>query len=197
FERFSDAISIESDWSIDTDSVVIGFFSFSKFLMYRDLDPTVWPTSSGLLSHDVLQNLLGSNSFSGDPSLLSDNDFLDDLPNAAEAVHVMDADSTQTLALLDVDSGRSMVVQGPPGTGKSQTIVNLIAGAIEKGKTVLFVSEKKAALEVVKKRLDKCGLGNACLELHSNKAKKKELIAELKRMVDLGGSHLSPKTSDR
>lgn len=197
FQRFSDAISIESDWSIDTEAVVLGFFSFSKFLMYRDLDPTIWPTSSGLLSHDVLQNLLGSNSFSGDPSLLSDNDFLDDLPNAAEVVHVMDADSTQTLVLLDADSGRSMVVQGPPGTGKSQTIVNLIAGAIEKGKTVLFVSEKKAALEVVKKRLDKCGLGNACLELHSNKAKKKELIAELKRMVDLGLSHSLPKTSAR
>jgi hypothetical protein len=197
FQRFSDAISIESDWSIDTESVVLGFFSFSKFLMYRDLDPTIWPTSSGLLSHDILQKLLGANSFAGDASVMSDNDFLDGLPSAAEAVHVLDADSTQTLALLDANSGRSMVVQGPPGTGKSQTIVNLIADAIAKGKTVLFVSEKKAALDVVKKRLDKCGLGNACLELHSNKAKKKEVIAELKRMVDLEIRHSSPKTSDR
>ena len=74
-----------------------------------------------------------------------------------------------------------MVIQGPPGTGKSQTIVNVIAQALAAEKKVLFVSEKKAALDVVKQRLDRVGLGAACLELHSNKVKKKAVIEELKR----------------
>jgi very-short-patch-repair endonuclease len=103
-------------------------------------------------------------------------------------MNVLDADSTQCLAILDVSSGRNMVIQGPPGTGKSQTIVNLIAAAIGSGKKVLFVAEKKAALEVVKRRLDKIGLGVACLELHSNKVKKKEVIGELKRTASLQSS---------
>ncbi len=197
FQRINNAIPVDSAWSVDTDSVVLGFFSFSKFLMYRDLDPAIWPNGSGLLNHDVLQRLLGSSSFAGEASTFSDSDFLDDLPNHADQMPVMDADSTQTLALMDAATGKSMVIQGPPGTGKSQTIVNLIAGALAKGKTVLFVSEKKAALDVVKKRLDKCGLGNACLELHSNKAKKKEVIAELKRMMDLEVRDFSPRASDR
>ncbi|MCD8509730.1 MAG: hypothetical protein LRY73_07545 [Bacillus sp. (in: Bacteria)] len=67
-----------------------------------------------------------------------------------------------------------MVIQGPPGTGKSQTITNLIAEALGHGKKVLFVSEKMAALEVVKRRLDTVGLGEACLELHSHKTNKKD-----------------------
>jgi len=197
FQQFSNAIPIESDWSVDTKSVVLGFFSFSKFLMYRDLDPAIWPSTSGLLNHDVLQRLLGGSSFAGETSTFSDSDFLDDLQSPADQIYVMDADSTQTLALMDASSGKSMVVQGPPGTGKSQTIVNLIADSLAKGKTVLFVSEKKAALDVVMKRLDRCGLGNACLELHSNKAKKKEVIAELKRMMDLEVRGAAPKASDR
>jgi hypothetical protein len=78
-----------------------------------------------------------------------------------------------------------MVIQGPPGTGKSQTIVNLIAQALSEGKKVLFVSEKRAALDVVKQRLDRVGIGSACLELHSNKVKKKDVIEELKRTAGI------------
>ncbi|HET7899123.1 MAG TPA: AAA domain-containing protein, partial [Flavisolibacter sp.] len=85
-----------------------------------------------------------------------------------------------------VHEGRNLVIQGPPGTGKSQTITNLIANAIGQGKKVLFVAEKMAALEVVKRRLDHIGLGEACLELHSHKANKKELHHELKRVLELG-----------
>ena len=78
------------------------------------------------------------------------------------------------------------MIQGPPGTGKSQTITNIIANAIGHGKKVLFVAEKMAALDVVKRRLDQCNLGEACLELHSHKANKKDLQDELKRVLDLG-----------
>ena len=79
-----------------------------------------------------------------------------------------------------------MVIQGPPGTGKSQTITNLISAAVVAGERVLFVSEKMAALEVVKRRLDHIGVGDACLELHSNKTNKKAVLDELKRTLELG-----------
>ena len=67
---------------------------------------------------------------------------------------VLDADGTQMRALIRVSRGESLVIQGPPGTGKSQTIANIIATALAQGKTVLFMAEKLAALNVVKDRLD-------------------------------------------
>jgi very-short-patch-repair endonuclease len=197
FDRFSAAIPNQNAWSIDREHIALGFFSFSKFLMYRDLDPETWPTPDNLLTHDILQKLLGNNSFAGDGSDLTDESFLDDTITQDELSNVVDADSSQTLAILDTASGRSMVIQGPPGTGKSQTIVNLISDALVKGKKVLFVSEKRAALEVVKRRLDKIGLGRACLELHSNKAKKKEVIADLKNTADLHVPNWSPRAADK
>src|SRR5439155_20140669 len=101
-------------------------------------------------------------------------------------MEVMDADGSQAEALAEAAAGRSLVIQGPPGTGKSQTISNLIAEAVHAGKRVLFVAEKLAALEVVKRRLEAVGLGELCLELHSNKASKKEVAADLGRTLALG-----------
>ncbi|WP_164457108.1 AAA domain-containing protein, partial [Pseudomonas viridiflava] len=95
-------------------------------------------------------------------------------------LHILDCDSSQAIAIHEVRRGRDMVIQGPPGTGKSQTIANIIASAIKDGKTVLFVAEKMAALEVVKRRLDEKGVGDACLELHSNKANKRAVLDELR-----------------
>jgi primosomal protein N' len=84
----------------------------------------------------------------------------------------LDADSTQLAAMASALDGKSFVLQGPPGTGKSQTITNLVAASLARGKTVLFVSEKMAALEVVHRRLRDVGLADFCLELHSHKANK-------------------------
>src|SRR5690606_11400127 len=86
-------------------------------------------------------------------------------------------------AIEAVRRGENLVIQGPPGTGKSQTIANVIATAVADGKTVLFVAEKMAALEVVKRRLANVGLGPVCLELHSNKANKKTVLEELDRTL--------------
>lgn len=83
---------------------------------------------------------------------------------ANELFRVVDADSSQLMAMLAVQEGVNLVIQGPPGTGKSQTITNIIANAIGQGKKVLFVAEKMAALDVVKRRLDHINLGEACLE---------------------------------
>lgn len=124
---------------------------------------------------------------------LTDDLFLDDLPDEQQldaiqrpeaTFQIRDADSSQQVCIQYALRGQSFVMQGPPGTGKSQTIVNIIAESIAAGKTVLFVSEKMAALEVVYKRLREDGLGDFCLELHSHKANKRQVVAELKRCLE-------------
>ncbi len=103
----------------------------------------------------------------------------------AGAHQVVDADGTQLRAIFAVSQGRNLLIQGPPGTGKSQTIANLIADAIGRGKTVLFVAEKRAALDVVKRRLEAIGLGEVCLEIHSHKSRKKGVLEALRRTLAL------------
>src|SRR5918995_254810 len=182
-------------WSVDRDAVVLGFFSFGKLLMYRDLDQGNWPRGRGPADHPVIRTLFDENSRES-PSQLPEDEHLDKHVNPADVHQVVDADSSQTLALLDVKGGRSLVIQGPPGTGKSQTITNLIAEAVGYGKTVLFVAEKMAALEVVKRRLDAVGLGEACLELHSRKTNKRSVLQELDRTMRLGRPLLEQAEDD-
>ena len=101
-----------------------------------------------------------------------------------ELNHVVDADSSQTVVIAEAAGGRTLVVKGPPGTGKSQTITNIIAAAAARGRKVLFVAEKMAALDVVHRRLRQVGLGPLALELHSNKANKRAILEELRRTKD-------------
>ena len=165
--------------------MVVWFFSFAKYLMYRDLDPATWPAHSPLGSNPTLSSLLGDG-FVSEPALCGEGDKIDRADPARDMVHVTDADSSQAVVIEEVRRGRHLVVQGPPGTGKSQTITNLIATAVKEGKKVLFVAEKMAALEVVHSRLERLGLGAICLELHSNKANKKAVLEELARTLALG-----------
>lgn len=182
------AVSSKNGWSVDADDIVLGFFSFAKFLMYRDLSPDVWPRDGALASQPLIQSLL-QEGFPSDSTPPADDLRIDGVIGPAEMLHIVDCDSSQTLAVQDVRAGHNLVIQGPPGTGKSQTIANVIASAVADGKTVLFVAEKMAALDVVKRRLDQAGVGDACLELHSNKANKRMLLEELRRTWELG----SPK----
>src|SRR5262249_25450357 len=149
-------------------TVALGFFSFGKFLMYLDLDQESWPAEARPGDHPILQALLGEG-FHEPPAEVGDDEPIDPHLDPEDARQVLDADGSQVLALIDANRGRNLVIQGPPGTGKSQTIANLIAEALGRGRKVLFVAEKMAALEVVKRRLDGVGLGDACLELHSHK----------------------------
>jgi very-short-patch-repair endonuclease len=182
-----EAVASFPRWRVEEDSIALSFFSFGKFMLYRDLDPSNWPAGEGLLEHPAIGALLGRDTgFRDAAPSVSDTAFLDTESPAAELHQVLDADSSQLLALLAVHEGRNLVIQGPPGTGKSQTIANLLAEAIGAGKKVLFVAEKMAALEVVKRRLDVLGLGAACLELHSHKANKKALHDELRHTLSLG-----------
>ncbi|MET4105855.1 DUF3320 domain-containing protein [Hymenobacter sp. UYP22] len=191
FEAVREALAGRSRWRVEADAIALGFFSFSKLMLYRDLDPATWPTTangaSELLTHPAIRSLLDQEAgFDDAPPSVGEGSFLDTDSPAHELHQVLDADSSQLLALLAVQEGRNLVIQGPPGTGKSQTIANLLAEAIGAGKKVLFVAEKMAALEVVKRRLDALGLGAACLELHSNKANKKSLHDELRATLALG-----------
>lgn len=106
---------------------------------------------------------------------------------------VFDADSSQHSALIDAVKGENLVIEGPPGTGKSQTIANIIAACIANGKRVLFVAEKMAALNVVKDRLDKAGLGSFCLELHSHKTNKQKILHDLGISINTREEHRLPK----
>lgn len=162
-------------WQV-TARAVLSCFSFHKEVMYRDLlaneeavstHPIVWTLALGPDATDDL---------SFDP--IPDKD-LDEAASPETMASILDADSTQRKCVVAARDGKTFVMDGPPGTGKSQTIANVIAELLYAGKSVLFVSEKAAALEVVMSRLADCGLGHFVLELHSHKAKRKEVATAL------------------
>lgn len=178
-------ISGQEPWTVLPNAILLGFFSFAKFLMYRDLDPESWPADRPLLRHPFVSSLLGEGFPAADPPIREDA-HLDELIPVERLDHVVDADGSQTCAIETVRQGRSLVIQGPPGTGKSQSITNLIATAVLEGRKVLFVAEKLAALDVVKRRLEREGLGELCLELHSHKASKRAVLEDLRKTWQLG-----------
>lgn len=179
------AVQIKPEWGVQENDINLGFFSFAKFLMYRDLNPENWPENDNIIDQPLIQSLM-VDGFSDTDERLSDDAHIDPFISPKDMLHIMDSDTSQTLAIHDVRGGKNLIIQGPPGTGKSQTIANIIASAVADGKTVLFVAEKMAALEVVKRRLDHAGVGDACLELHSNKTNKRVFLEELKRVWELG-----------
>lgn len=174
---FRKAVIHLSRWDI-VEEVALAHFSFTKFVMWRDLrDKT-----ESLLENELVRHLaLGAREVFPDQGDFARAEDLDDAFSPGDLVCPLDADSTQLAAVAAGVSGKSFVLQGPPGTGKSQTITNLIAAAMAAGQRVLFVAEKRAALEVVHHRLTGAGLGDFCLELHSNKTQKREVVSELAR----------------
>ncbi|ESQ90170.1 DNA helicase [Asticcacaulis sp. AC460] len=180
FTKIADTIAGQKRWEVLPDAMVLGFFSFAKFLMYRDLDPDTWPEEDPISAHPLITALLRDGFPESDP-IVPDDAAIDDVIPPQRRHHVVDADSSQTVAIAEAAAGRTLVVKGPPGTGKSQTITNIIAAAVARGKKVLFVAEKMAALDVVHRRLKQVGLGPLTLELHSNKISKRAVLEELKR----------------
>jgi very-short-patch-repair endonuclease len=160
---------------------VLGNFSFQKLAMVKDLENR----RAELLANDVVAAIagdsgarrkLGSSQIETDPSgldmILPDNEFA-----------VVEADSSQQCAIAGISSGQSAVVHGPPGTGKSQTITNLIATLTAKGKKVLFVAEKRAALEVVMNRLKAVGLDHLAIDLHGAEQTPKKVMERVARTL--------------
>lgn len=169
-------------WDV-VDEVAIGNFSFQKLAMYEDMKQHQEQIKGHPLCRAVAEG--GLLDLRGSAVELINAVDLDDRVSPAEVTHILDADSSQHEAIEAVKRGAHVVIDGPPGTGKSQTIANCIAELLSLKKRVLFVSEKMAALEVVKRRLDNQGLGDFCLELHSHKANKKEVLSELGRCLEL------------
>ena len=175
------AVSRMDGWKVNSD-VALGFFSFTKFVMYNDLNPDAWAENVDLTKNELIQAIF--NPAKNDQEAFREED-IDSQLEYRSMYQVLDADSSQIAAIQDVKAGRNLVVEGPPGTGKSQTIVNLIAELLAEGKSVLFVSEKMAALDVVKDRLTAVGLGKFVLELHSHKTRRKKFLKDLQKATNV------------
>jgi len=188
---YLDTIEVEcsrhSRWELLRRSA-LGLFSFQKMAMWEDLGKN----RQTIGSHGMCRALGGDTNSNAIESIeLQDSSEFDESIHPKDTFHILDCDSSQFEAIVAAKQGSNLIVDGPPGTGKSQTIANVIAESLAEGKTVLFVSEKVAALEVVKRRLDGRNLGDFCLELHSHKANKKAVIDELGRCL-----HLLPQSDN-
>lgn len=180
FIETTEAVASQPGWQVKTD-IHLSFFSFQKFIMYRDLEAN----AGSFGAHPLIRQLVlrSGSSLRALPDDVRTAELDEEFPPEHTA-QVTNADSSQLRAILAVSRGHDLVLEGPPGTGKSQTITNLIAQALSEGKSVLFVAEKMAALEVVYRRLVEAGLGEFCLELHSTKANKRAVMQELAASLD-------------
>lgn len=174
-------------WAFDLCSVTLANFNYRKMSLVRDfdalLDKGVGDPKTGATVADALggratafEKLFadGPKPMAGEPP---STPLLERFP-------VVAADPTQEAAVLRSRTGESYVIQGPPGTGKSQTIANLIADFLGRGKRVLFVCEKRAALDVVFHRLESLGLHRLCARVHDSQDDKKSFILDLKALFE-------------
>jgi hypothetical protein len=181
FDSVQNAIRHQKNWEV-LDECTLGIFSFQKIAMWDDLGKN----QDQIAEHELCRAIAGDQSVRlAFPEGLPKARDLDFVVHPTMTYHILDSDSSQHEAIEAAKRGASLVLDGPPGTGKSQTIANIIAEFLAMGKTVLFVSEKSAALEVVKRRLDKHQVGDFCLECHSHKSNKKQIIDELGRCLNL------------
>lgn len=174
-------------WDVE-EQLVLGNFSFSKLILWKD----IVVHQEELLKSDMVRSLVdGKLTFNENQERHSSNGF-DNIPSQ-NIVLPIPTDVSQMEAVLTAQQGRSFILHGPPGTGKSQTITNIIADALYRGKRVLFVAAKKAALDVVQRRLEQIGLAPFTLELHSNKSKKSDVLAQLAKSIETAKL---PRTAD-
>lgn len=163
-------------------SIVLAQFSFHKEAIYRDL----LEHEKQVLDHPLVQQIALGPDAVADVEHIGWDPASDDMDLVAppEALHtILDSDSSQRACIVAARDGHNFVMDGPPGTGKSQTIANVIAELMAQGRSVLFVSEKAAALDVVRDRLGHVGLGDFLLELHSHAATRKEVVQQLEKAL--------------
>ena len=179
FHTVRTAIRGSDRWELKEEAH-LAHFSFTKQVMWRDLDKLL----GAVKDNDMLRALArkGRESFPSGSGVPRESE-LDEKFQPTEVFCPLDSDSSQLSAILAAANGESFVLQGPPGTGKSQTITNLITHCLAVGKTVLFVSAKMAALQVVHRRLKKTQMDPFCLELHSHSAKKKVVLEQLSQAL--------------
>ena len=178
YETMRGVIDGFKGWEI-IDTAHLGIFSFTQFVMWNDLKNHREELSQNKIVDSLLQGRV-----TWECNAMVPEDKVDEngvfLP--------MSADASQLYAIRAASQGESFVLHGPPGTGKSQTITSMIANLLADGKSVLFAAEKKAALEVVYNRLSKIGIAPFCLELHSNKARKRDVLEQLRIVSEIASS---------
>ncbi|MFB9308616.1 very-short-patch-repair endonuclease [Agromyces hippuratus] len=174
-------LDFPDEWAVE-DLASLSSFMFAKEAMFRDLEAN----ESRILEHALLGAIADPRFDEGAAYLFDpvEESKIDEVAPPEVTPLVLDADSSQRVAVAAARQGRSFVLDGPPGTGKSQTISNIIGALINDGKRVLFVSEKAVALDVVRDRLSDRGLGSFVLELHSHKAARSEVAAGIARALD-------------
>lgn len=179
FSTIRQAVMSKARWEIE-EYAFIGQFSFSRFIMWNDIKNR----SEELRQNKTVASLISGKLEWDTPDLSMSTDEIDTELRPGDMAIPMSVDSSQLAAVYQAAKGESFVLHGPPGTGKSQTITNMIANALYQGKTVLFVAEKMAALEVVQKRLSKLSLSPFSLEIHSNKAQKRAVLKQLENTLN-------------
>lgn len=156
----------------------LGIFKFGSFRLWKDLEDSWGSIERNPLVHHLIHQ--------------ADQEFVD--PAQGEPRPDLDAlvqrlplpaDASQAAVVAEALGGRTIVVEGPPGTGKSQTITNVIVRAVADGKRVLFVAEKQAALEVVARRLEQCGIADLALNLHDRSQRATAVRQSLLRSLDV------------
>ena len=182
------ATASRSDWSVDA-GIELGVFSHAKQAIYEDLGRI----AERGFSNDLARRMAGAEQAATEPvdgsgpATPSVEDLaggrLDDLLKVGDQYAVLDADFSQLRAIELARQGGNLVIHGPPGTGKSQTIANIVASLLADGKRILFVSEKSAALDVVKRRLAECSLDVFCLDLHSSRGRKSSVYEQLRQSL--------------
>jgi very-short-patch-repair endonuclease len=158
--------------------IVLANFAYAKLPMVRDLQSAF----DELVAHELIAAIAGDEDAREAVRAAQPGPDAIPSPDAtapSDEFLVLDADSSQNWAINAVLSGESLIVRGPPGTGKSQTIANLIASSIARNKRVLFVAEKRAAIEAVAKRLDAQGIGDLVLDLHGGIGSRRQFAATI------------------
>ena len=173
FSLVEDSLGNPYSWEFDLCSMTLANFNYRKMTLVRDY--------SQLITSD-LPNAAFDRVFSLEPKPV-DPPAIPALPPSRQHL-IIAADATQTGAIARARTGESFIIQGPPGTGKSQTITNLIADYVALGKRVLFVCEKRAAIDVVFHRLRQQGLDELCCLIHDSQTDKKEFILNLKQTYE-------------
>jgi MoxR-like ATPase len=185
-ETVKAAIEGLEGWDV-VNTVLLGLFSFSRFVMWNDMHAN----RNKIAENDLVKSLYSG---AATPEILE----IDRSDAEEEDVFLpLTADSSQINAIKAATHDETFVLHGPPGTGKSQTITSMIADGIANGRTILFAAEKKVALDVVYSRLEKIGIAPFCLELHSNKAKKSYVLEQLRIASELRLEKHDPSDYDR
>lgn len=179
-EAFRKAVAPKEGWSV-TDSATIGLYSFGKFVLWKDLTVREYELRRNQLVNHIAS---GGGRFDDGVRVFPADEIAENI-TPGELFCPVAYDSSQLTAVLWSGLGKSFVLHGPPGTGKSQTITNIIAHNLARGRRVLFVSEKKAALDVVKSRLDRVGLTPFCMELHSTKVEKAHVYDQIRDALEV------------